>query len=66
MTEEKKKLSKATLGAAAVGSAAIAAALIYAGRHHIKKLDDFRAAKPRKGQRYEFEPLDDDEEDYGV
>jgi hypothetical protein len=46
---------------AAVGSAAIAAALIYAGRHKVKTLDDFAAAKPKKGQRYEFEPEDDDD-----
>lgn len=46
---------------AAVGSAAVAAALIYAGRHKVKTLDDFAAAKPKKGQRYEFEPEDDDD-----
>ena len=46
---------------AAVGSAAVAAALIYAGRHKMRKMDEFKAAKP--GTRYENEPVDDDGDD---
>ncbi len=66
MSDKPKKFSKTALGAAAVGSAAIAAALIFAGRHQMRKMDDFRSSGPRKGQRYESEPLDEDEEDYGA
>ena len=52
---------------AAVGSAAIAAAMIYAGRHQMKKHDDFSAAKPGPLPKYENEPdyeddWDDDDE----
>lgn len=60
------KNDKWTTGAkvgAAVGSAAIAAALIYAGRHKVRKLDEFKAPKPRSGTRYENEPVDDIEEE---
>jgi hypothetical protein len=63
-SEEKK--SKWTTGAkvgAAVGSAAIAAALIYAGRHKMRKLDEFKVNEPKPGTRYENEPVDDADED---
>ncbi|MEW4468197.1 hypothetical protein AB1K62_10230 [Parasphingorhabdus sp. JC815] len=56
------KNDKWTTGAkvgAAVGSAAIAAALIYAGRHKMRKLDEFKTPKPKAGIRYENEPVDD-------
>ena len=66
MTDDLKKLSKSKMGAAAIGSAAIAAALIFAGRHSMRKLDDFRSTRLPKGKRYESEPLDEDEEDYGA
>jgi len=46
---------------AAVGSAAIAAALIYAGRHQMKKHDDFKAAKDKPLPKYENEPDYDDD-----
>lgn len=58
----KEKSSKWSTGAkvgAAVGSAAIAAALIYAGRHKMRKLDEFKSDKPKPGTRYENEPDDD-------
>lgn len=48
---------------AAIGSAAVAAALIYAGRHQVKKHDDFSAAKPGPLPKYENEPDYDDYED---
>lgn len=68
-TSEKKsspKNDKWTTGAkvgAAVGSAAIAAALMYAGRHKVRKLDEFKAPKPKSGTRYENEPVDDADEE---
>ncbi len=62
-SEEKKgKWSTGAKVGAAVGSAAVAAALIYAGRHKMRKLDEFNADKPKPGTRYENEPVDDDEE----
>ena len=63
---DKEKSNKWSTGAkvgAAVGSAAVAAALIYAGRHQMRKLDEFNSAKPTPGTRYENEPVDDDGED---
>lgn len=57
-----EKNGKWTTGAkvgAAVGSAAVAAALLYAGRHKIRKLDEFKTPKPKAGTRYENEPVDD-------
>lgn len=57
-----KKSGKWTTGAkvgAAVGSAAVAAALMYAGRHKMRKLDEFKSAKPKT--RYENEPEDEDD-----
>ena len=62
------KNDKWTTGAkvgAAVGSAAIAAALMYAGRHKIRKMDEFKSPKPKAGTRYENEPVDDDADDEG-
>lgn len=55
-TDEKKggKWSTGAKVGAAVGSAAVAAALIYAGRHQMRKADDFRSVKPPS--RYENEP----------
>jgi len=50
---------------AAIGSAAIAAALIYAGRHQMKKHDDFKAAKGKPLPKYENEPDYDDDSETG-
>ncbi len=64
--DAKEKKSKWSTGAkvgAAVGSAAVAAALIYAGRHKMRKLDEFKASEPKPGTRYENEPVDGPEED---
>ncbi len=47
---------------AAIGSAAVAAALIYAGRHQMKKHDDFKAAKDKPLPKYENEPDYDEDE----
>ncbi|MEH6792195.1 hypothetical protein [Parasphingorhabdus sp.] len=41
---------------AAIGSAAVAAALLYAGRHQMKKHDDFKPAKNKPVTKYENEP----------
>ena len=65
-SEKGEKTGKWSTGAkvgAAVGSAAVAAALIYAGRHKMKKLDDFESSKPKAGVRYENEPDLEDEDD---
>tara|TARA_R110002033_G_scaffold59536_6_gene109433 strand:+ start:57 stop:341 length:285 start_codon:yes stop_codon:yes gene_type:complete len=52
---------------AAIGSAAVAAALLYAGRHQMKKHDDFKRAKGQPLPKYENEPdYDDDDSDYHV
>lgn len=60
--EGSSKWSTGTKLGAAVGSAAVAAALIYAGRHQMKKHDDFSAAKNKPMPKYENEPdLDDDD-----
>ncbi|VWX59136.1 hypothetical protein [Sphingorhabdus sp. 109] len=48
---------------AAIGSAAIAAALIYAGRHQMRKHDDFKAAKGKPLPKYENEPDYDEDGD---
>ena len=50
---------------AAIGSAAIAAALMYAGRHQMKKHDDFKPAKDKPLPKYENEPdyYDDGDDD---
>lgn len=64
-TGKEGKKSKWSTGAkvgAAVGSAAVAAALIYAGRHKMRKLDEFKASEPKPGTRYENEPVDDPDE----
>lgn len=61
-----KKSGKWSTGAkvgAAVGSAAVAAALIYAGRHQMRKLDEFKSAKPKPGTRYENEPVDEEQDE---
>ncbi|MEH6714320.1 hypothetical protein [Parasphingorhabdus flavimaris] len=50
---------------AAIGSAAIAAALMYAGRHQMKKHDDFKPVKDKPLPKYENEPDYDDGDDYG-
>ncbi len=61
---ESGKWSTGAKVGAAIGSAAIAAALIYAGRHQMKKHDDFKAAKDKPLPKYENEPdYDDDGED---
>ena len=41
---------------AAIGSAAVAAALLYAGRHQMRKHDDFKPAKDKPLPKYENEP----------
>lgn len=62
--DKKDKWSTGVKVGAAVGSAALAAALIYAGRHKMRKLDEFDTVKPKPGTRYENEPVDgSDEED---
>jgi hypothetical protein len=48
---------------AAIGSAAVAAALLYAGRHQMKKHDDFKAVKDKPLPKYENEPDYDDDGD---
>jgi len=53
---------------AAIGSAAVAAALLYAGRHQMKKHDDFKPAKDKPLPKYENEPdydYDDGDDDDG-
>ncbi len=61
--EKKGKWSTGAKVGAAVGSAAVAAALIYAGRHKMRKLDEFKAPGLKPGTRYENEPVEDPEED---
>lgn len=53
---ESGKWSTGAKVGAAIGSAAIAAALIYAGRHQMKKHDDFKPAKGKPQPKYENEP----------
>ena len=51
---------------AAIGSAAVAAALLYAGRHQMRKHDDFKPAKDKPLPKYENEPdydYDDGDDD---
>jgi len=50
---------------AAIGSAAVAAALMYAGRHQMKKHDDFKPVKGKPLPKYENEPdyYDDGDDD---
>ncbi|OAN97523.1 hypothetical protein [Parasphingorhabdus sp.] len=57
---KKSKWSTGAKVGAAVGSAAVAAALIYAGRHQIRKHDDFKAVKDKPMPKYENEPDYDD------
>lgn len=66
MKDNKGDWSSGAKIGAAVGSAAIAAALIYAGRHQMKKHDDFSAAKPGPLPKYENEPDYDDQFDDGA
>tara|TARA_R110000772_G_scaffold169116_5_gene280854 strand:- start:874 stop:1110 length:237 start_codon:yes stop_codon:yes gene_type:complete len=61
--DKKDKWSSGAKVGAAVGSAALAAALIYAGRHKMRTLDEFNAAKPKPGTRYENEPVDSSDEE---
>lgn len=61
--EKSGKWSTSAKVGAAVGSAAVAAALIYAGRHQMRRMDEFKAAKPKPGTRYENEPVDDEGDD---
>ena len=58
--EAKSKWSTGAKVGAAIGSAAVAAALIYAGRHQMKKHDEFKAAK--NPPKYENEPEDEEED----
>ena len=60
---ESGKWSTGAKVGAAVGSAAVAAALIYAGRHQMKKHDDFKLAKDQPLPKYENEPDYDDDGD---
>ena len=57
--EAKGKWSTRAKVGAAIGSAAVAAALIYAGRHQMKKHDEFKATK--NPPKYENEPEDQEE-----
>lgn len=61
--QKQDKWSTGAKVGAAVGSAAIAAALIYAGRHKIRKLDEFKTPKLKAGIHYENEPIDDADEE---
>lgn len=62
--DESGKWSTGVKVGAAIGSAAVAAALLYAGRHQMKKYDDFRRAKDKPLPKYENEPdYDDDDSD---
>lgn len=61
--EKQSKWSTGAKVGAAVGSAAVAAALIYAGRHKMRKLDEFKGPGLKPGARYENEPVDDSDED---
>ncbi|MEH6758470.1 MAG: hypothetical protein V7676_13310 [Parasphingorhabdus sp.] len=61
--EKNDKWSTGVKVGAAVGSAALAAALIYAGRHKMRTLDEFKTPKPKPGTRYENEPVDDADEE---
>lgn len=49
---------------AAIGSAAVAAALMYAGRHQMKKHDDFTPVRDKPLPKYENEPDYDDDDDF--
>ncbi|MEO9634078.1 MAG: hypothetical protein ABJF89_13240 [Parasphingorhabdus sp.] len=60
--DESGKWSTGAKVGAAIGSAAVAAALIYAGRHKIKKHNEFKPAKDKPVPKYENEP-DYDEDD---
>ena len=61
--KESAKWSTGAKFGAAIGSAAVAAALIYAGRHQMKKHDDFKPAKDKPLPKYENEPDYDEDED---
>ena len=60
---ESGKWSTSAKVGAAIGSAAVAAALLYAGRHQMKKHDDFKPVKDRPLPKYENEPDYDDGDD---
>tara|TARA_R110000824_G_scaffold27784_3_gene93978 strand:+ start:101 stop:394 length:294 start_codon:yes stop_codon:yes gene_type:complete len=62
---ESGKWSTGAKVGAAIGSAAVAAALMYAGRHQMKKHDDFKPIKDKPLPKYENEPdyYDDDDGD---
>lgn len=62
---ESGKWSTSAKFGAAIGSAAVAAALMYAGRHQMKKHDDFKPIKDKPLPKYENEPdyYDDDDGD---
>ncbi|MEO9601609.1 hypothetical protein [Parasphingorhabdus sp.] len=60
---ESGKWSTGAKVGAAIGSAAVAAALIYAGRHKIKKHNEFKPAKDKPQPKYENEPDYDEDED---
>jgi hypothetical protein len=63
---ESGKWSTGAKVGAAVGSAAVAAALIFAGRHQMKKHDDFKPVKGKPLPKYENEPdyYDDGDDDH--
>ena len=64
-SEPGKWSNRAKVGAA-IGSAAVAAALMYAGRHQMKKHDDFKPVTDKPLPKYENEPdydYDDGDDD---
>jgi hypothetical protein len=64
-TDESGKWSTGAKVGAAIGSAAVAAALMYAGRHQMKKHDDFKPISDKPLPKYENEPDYDDGDDDG-
>jgi len=58
--EKSGKWKTSTKVGAAIGSAAVAAALIYAGRHKMRQMDDFKTTK--SDIKYENEPEEDEDE----
>ncbi len=62
--DDSAKWSTGAKVGAAIGSAAVAAALMYAGRHQIKKHNEFKPVKDKPLPKYENEPdYDDDDSD---
>jgi hypothetical protein len=69
--DEAGKWSTGAKVGAAIGSAAVAAALMYAGRHQMKKHDEYEPVTDKPLPKYENEPDydyddgdDDDDDDF--